>query len=52
MSGTAELATEIFNLPARIGYPIKVGGLVEDVCYRNPARFFGFDLPIPDEIRG
>jgi cell division protein FtsA len=31
----AELATEIFKLPVRVGSPLPVGGLVAD--YRNPA---------------
>jgi cell division protein FtsA len=42
LSGTAELATEIFNLPARIGYPVKVGGLVEE--YYNPIYATGVGL--------
>ena len=33
--GAAELASEIFKLPARVGSPLSVGGLVEE--YRNPA---------------
>ena len=33
--GAAELATEIFRLPVRVGNPLPVGGLVED--YRSPA---------------
>jgi cell division protein FtsA len=33
--GAAELASEIFNLPVRVGLPLPVGGLVEE--YRNPA---------------
>jgi cell division protein FtsA len=32
LAGTGELASEIFGLPARVGYPIKVGGLVEEYC--------------------
>jgi cell division protein FtsA len=32
--GAAELASEIFKLPARVGAPLPVGGLVEE--YRNP----------------
>jgi cell division protein FtsA len=32
LPGTVELASEIFGLPARIGYPIKLGGLVEEYC--------------------
>jgi cell division protein FtsA len=42
LSGTADLATDIFNLPARIGYPIKVGGLVEE--YYNPIYATGVGL--------
>ncbi len=34
LEGTAELAKEIFGVPARIGFPFDVGGLVEE--YRNP----------------
>jgi cell division protein FtsA len=33
--GISELASEILKLPARIGSPLSVGGLVEE--YRNPA---------------
>ncbi|GHV85707.1 cell division protein FtsA [Spirochaetia bacterium] len=33
--GAAELASEIFRLPARVGAPLSAGGLVEE--YRNPA---------------
>jgi cell division protein FtsA len=33
--GAADLASEVFNLPVRIGNPLPVGGLVDD--YRNPA---------------
>jgi cell division protein FtsA len=35
LDGAAELAKEMFGVPARIGYPLDVGGLVEE--YRNPA---------------
>ena len=35
LSGAAELASEIFNLPVRVGAPLPVGGLVDE--YRNPA---------------
>jgi len=35
LSGATELASEIFNLPARVGSPLSVGGLVEE--YRSPA---------------
>ncbi len=34
MPGVTQLAGEIFNLPARIGYPSGCGGLVEE--YKNP----------------
>ena len=34
MPGAAELAKEIFGVPARIGYPFELGGLVAE--YRNP----------------
>jgi cell division protein FtsA len=33
--GAAELASDVFGLPARIGLPLPVGGLVEE--YRSPA---------------
>jgi cell division protein FtsA len=33
--GAAELASDIFQLPVRLGSPLPVGGLVEE--YRNPA---------------
>ncbi len=49
LSGTAELATEIFNLPARIGYPIKVGGLVEE--YYNPIYATGVGLVLAGASR-
>lgn len=42
LPGTAELAAEIFNLPARIGYPVKLGGLVEE--YYNPIFATGVGL--------
>jgi cell division protein FtsA len=32
--GAAELATEVFDLPVRVGAPLPVGGLVEE--YRSP----------------
>ncbi|MCL2601809.1 MAG: cell division protein FtsA [Treponema sp.] len=35
LSGVAELAASVFNLPVRVGIPLPVGGLVEE--YRNPA---------------
>lgn len=34
MPGAAELAKELFGVPARIGYPFELGGLVQE--YRNP----------------
>jgi cell division protein FtsA len=34
LPGTAELAAEVFNLPARIGVPRRMGGLVEE--YSSP----------------
>ena len=34
MPGAAELAKEVFGVPARIGYPFELGGLVNE--YRNP----------------
>ncbi|UCF97631.1 MAG: cell division protein FtsA [Spirochaetaceae bacterium] len=49
LSGTAELATEIFNLPARIGYPVKVGGLVEE--YYNPIYATGVGLVLAGAAR-
>jgi len=42
LAGTAELASEIFNLPARIGYPIRLGGLVEE--YYSPIYATGVGL--------
>jgi len=33
--GATELASQVFNLPVRVGIPLPVGGLVED--YRSPA---------------
>ena len=35
MPGTMELAREVFGIPARIGYPVKTGGLSD--IYENPA---------------
>ena len=35
LSGAAELASQVFNLPVRVGFPLPVGGLVEE--YRSPA---------------
>ena len=33
--GAADLASQVFNLPVRVGLPLPVGGLVEE--YRSPA---------------
>jgi hypothetical protein len=35
MPGAADLAREVFGVPARIGFPKEVGGLVAE--YKNPA---------------
>ena len=42
LSGANELASEIFGLPARIGYPMKLGGLVEE--YHDPMYSTGVGL--------
>ncbi len=42
MQGVAELATEIFEMPVRVGNPITVGGLVEE--YRSPVYATGVGL--------
>jgi cell division protein FtsA len=42
LAGTNELASEIFGLPARIGYPMKLGGLVEE--YHDPIYSTGVGL--------
>jgi cell division protein FtsA len=42
LPGTIELAMEIFGLPARIGYPVKLGGLVEE--YGDPRFATGVGL--------
>ena len=42
MPGTAELASEIFGLPARIGYPARLGGLVPE--YHSPIFATGVGL--------
>lgn len=34
MPGAAELARDIFGIPTRVGYPVKVGGLVKE--YNSP----------------
>jgi cell division protein FtsA len=42
LPGAAELATEVLGLPARIGYPTPLGGLVEE--YRSPQFATGVGL--------
>ena len=42
MPGTAELASEVFGLPARIGYPARLGGLVPE--YHSPIFATGVGL--------
>ena len=42
MPGTAELASEIFGLPARLGYPARLGGLVPE--YHSPIFATGVGL--------
>jgi cell division protein FtsA len=42
VAGAADLAAEIFGLPARIGYPVRLGGLVEE--YANPMFATGVGL--------
>jgi cell division protein FtsA len=42
LAGTTELAAEIFGLPARIGYPAKLGGLVAE--YHDPMYATGVGL--------
>jgi cell division protein FtsA len=49
LTGTPELATEIFNLPARTGYPVKLGGLVEE--YYNPMYATGVGLVLSGAAR-
>ncbi len=48
--GTVELAQEVFDLPARIGYPIKLGGLVEE--YFNPVYATGIGLVLYGVSKG
>ena len=40
--GTIELAQDVFGLPARLGYPVKLGGLVEE--YSSPIYATGIGL--------
>jgi cell division protein FtsA len=42
LAGTSELASEIFGLPARVGYPVKLGGLVKE--YHDPMYATGVGL--------
>jgi cell division protein FtsA len=42
LAGAGELASEIFGLPARIGYPVKLGGLVEE--FHDPMYATGVGL--------
>lgn len=42
MPGTAELASEVFELPARIGYPARIGGLEPE--YHSPIFATGVGL--------
>ena len=48
--GTIELAQEVFDLPARIGYPMKLGGLVEE--YFNPIYATGIGLVLYGVSKG
>ncbi len=48
--GTVELAQEVFDLPARIGYPMKLGGLVEE--YYNPIYSTGIGLVLYGAQKG
>jgi cell division protein FtsA len=47
--GACELASEIFRLPARLGAPLPVGGLVEE--YRNPAYSTAVGLAVEGNER-
>ena len=40
--GAAELARQVFGLPTRVGYPLKLGGLVEE--YQSPVYATGVGL--------
>jgi cell division protein FtsA len=42
LAGAADLASEIFGLPTRIGYPVRLGGLVEE--YASPMYATGVGL--------
>ena len=47
--GASELASDIFKLPARVGAPLSVGGLVEE--YRNPAYATAVGLVLEGNAR-
>jgi len=42
LPGTAELAREVFEIPARIGFPVKVGGLSD--VFQSPVYSTGVGL--------
>jgi len=42
LSGTVELAQEIFGIPARLGYPVRMGGLIKE--YQSPVYSTGVGL--------
>jgi cell division protein FtsA len=44
LAGAVDLAAEVFGLPARIGYPIKLGGLVEEMSSPEYATGVGLVL--------
>ncbi|MDR2181332.1 MAG: cell division protein FtsA [Treponema sp.] len=48
--GAAELASSLFRLPARVGSPLPVGGLVEE--YRNPVFSTAVGLALEGSGRG
>ncbi|HUV07709.1 MAG TPA: cell division protein FtsA [Spirochaetia bacterium] len=48
--GTVELAQDVFGLPARIGYPVKLGGLVEE--YYSPIFATGIGLVLYGSSKG
>jgi cell division protein FtsA len=44
LAGAQDLASEVFGLPARIGYPVKLGGLVEEMSSPEYATGVGLVL--------
>jgi cell division protein FtsA len=48
--GAAELASQVFKLPVRVGLPLPFGGLVEE--YRSPAYATAVGLVLEGNIRG